>query len=114
MKITNATKSTMIAKRATCADTSVTRMRGLLGKRALPEGQALIIRPCRAVHTWFMRFPIDCLFVDRHGEIVHLIQELPPWRCTPFIKRADYVVELPPQTIRKTQTEIGDRLEITS
>ncbi|MCC0565831.1 DUF192 domain-containing protein [Brevibacillus borstelensis] len=114
MKIWNATKNRMIAQQAKCAGTSVTRMLGLLGRSTLPEGQALIINPCKAVHTWFMRFSIDCLFVDQHGEIVHLMEELQPWRYTPFIKRAAYVIELPAHTIRNTQTEIGDRLEITS
>ncbi|QQE74766.1 DUF192 domain-containing protein [Brevibacillus composti] len=113
MKIFNITKRQWIAENAACADTAVKRLVGLLGKSTLSPGEALVIRPCQAVHTWFMRFSIDCLFVDQEGKIVHLICDLAPWRFSPFIKNAACVIELPPHTISATGTEIGDRLEMT-
>ena len=57
------------------------RLRGLLGKPPPAPGHALLITPCVSVHTAFMRYPIDVVFVDRHGCILKVIEALPPWRA---------------------------------
>jgi uncharacterized membrane protein (UPF0127 family) len=54
---------------------------GLLGQHALGERQGLLIVPCDSVHTFFMRWPIDVLFIDRAGNITRIVERLRPWRC---------------------------------
>lgn len=61
------------------ADTFGARLRGLLGRKALADGEGLLLKPLSSVHTWFMRFPIDVVFLDRELKVVKVIQ-LPPWR----------------------------------
>src|SRR5437868_14745465 len=62
------------------AETPRTRMRGLLGRGSLASGEGILIRPARAIHTLFMRFPIDVIFLDQHGQVVKIVAELAPWR----------------------------------
>jgi uncharacterized membrane protein (UPF0127 family) len=59
---------------------SASRRRGLLGRDGLPGGAAMVLAPCRAVHTWFMRFPIDLVFVARDGRVVKVCEAVGPWR----------------------------------
>jgi uncharacterized membrane protein (UPF0127 family) len=75
------------------AGTSETRRRGLLGREGLAESAALVIAPCWAVHTFFMRFVIDIVFVDRGGRVVKIVRRLRPWRMAASL-RAYAVVEL--------------------
>jgi uncharacterized membrane protein (UPF0127 family) len=75
------------------AGTSEARRRGLLGRDALAPSAALVIAPCAAVHTWFMRFAIDVVFVDRGGRVVKIVRRLRPWRMAASF-RAYAVVEL--------------------
>jgi uncharacterized membrane protein (UPF0127 family) len=59
---------------------STARRRGLLGRGGLDDGTALVLAPCSAIHTWFMRFPIDVVFVTRAGEVVAVRSGVRPWR----------------------------------
>lgn len=86
------------------------RLRGLLGTRALPPGHALHIEPCNSVHTFFMAYPIDVLFLDREGCVVRAIHSLGPWRATLPCLRARSVLELPAGTLLATGVRAGDRL----
>jgi uncharacterized membrane protein (UPF0127 family) len=90
---------------------SGTRRRGLLGRAGLDEGSALIIAPCSAIHTFFMRFAIDVAFVDRSGHVVRGSRRIPPWRVGLGIG-AWAAIELPAGTLATTQTRPGDRLEL--
>ncbi|MEK6275155.1 MAG: DUF192 domain-containing protein [Actinomycetota bacterium] len=67
-------------ERCFVADTSLTRLRGLLGRSALQEGQGLLLRPAGAIHTWFMRGPIDAVFLDRELVVVGVAPNVRPWR----------------------------------
>src|SRR5206468_12898474 len=69
-----------VCERCAIADRPLARMRGLLGRRELPPGEGIYIRPASSVHTWFMRFPIDVVFVDRELEVLKVVAELPSWR----------------------------------
>jgi len=91
------------------AFTSESRRHGLLGRSALADGAALIIAPSSAIHTFFMRFPIDVLFVTREGRIVGARESLAPWRLT-AAPGAFAVIELPTGTIARTLTRRNDRL----
>ncbi len=69
------------------------RMRGLLGRRDLPRGEGLLLRPAASIHTFFMRFPIDAVFLDADGVVVGVAPDLPPWRVAAR-KHARAVLEL--------------------
>jgi uncharacterized membrane protein (UPF0127 family) len=90
----------------------LTRGFGLLGKNHLPEGEGLIIRPCNSVVSFFMRFPIDVLFVDGNGKVAHMIHTMRPWRTSKVVRGSKYVTELPAGVLQAAGTEIGDQIEI--
>ena len=90
---------------------SATRRKGLLGRDSLPAGEGLVIAPCNAVHTWFMRFAIDVAFVSRQGKVLKIRHAVPPWRLTGSL-RAHAVIELPAGTLERTETQTGDPLII--
>jgi uncharacterized protein len=89
---------------------SASRRRGLLGRETW-TGSALVIAPCNAVHTWFMRFAIDVLFVNRSGTIVGMRRALPPWRIA-WTWRAFATIELPAGTADRFGLREGDQLAI--
>ncbi len=78
----------------------------------LDEQEALVIKPANSIHTFFMRFAIDVMFVDKENKIIGLRENLKPFRLIPPFLKAFLVVELPTQTIQKTQTKIGDIIQI--
>jgi uncharacterized protein len=80
MRLVNTRTGATIASVVEVAATRVDRRRGLLGRNALDLSAALILAPCAAVHTVFMRFPIDVVFVDRHFQIRSIVRNLQPWR----------------------------------
>ncbi len=94
------------------ADTLFTRMKGLLGKKELPQGEALWIKPCFSVHTFFMRFPIDVLFLNKQNQVIAAITNLAPNRLTRLYPQSFSVLELPIGTIDAAETAIGDKIEI--
>lgn len=107
-RVFNETKHTEVAAEAHWATRPWERMRGLLGRRSLPEGAGLIFHT-GSVHTWFMRFAIDVVFLDRDGIVLKAGKTLPPFRFT-AARRARTCVELPAGTIARTATAPGDRL----
>lgn len=79
----------------------------------MKEGEGLLIEPCNWIHTWGMGFPIDVLYLNRRGEVMETCPSLRPNRLGPRVPSAHSVLELPPGTIARSRTEIGDRLEIS-
>ena len=69
-----------VCERCRVADRPLGRMRGLLGRAALPAGEGVLLRPAAAVHTWFMRFPIDVVFLDADLRVTKVVPALRPWR----------------------------------
>jgi uncharacterized membrane protein (UPF0127 family) len=110
--VLNATRNCALGERIQVADTSLSRMVGLLGKRGLEPGTGLLIRPSQAIHTVAMRFPIDVIFVDRKWKVVHLRPVLVPYRVTGIQWKARCVLELPAGVIAQTSTAVGDQLAI--
>jgi hypothetical protein len=110
MKIVNQTRSSVLADDALIADTFFRRILGLLGRNGLNQGQALILNPCNSIHTYFMRFPIDALFVDKNNQVLETIADLVPFRFSPLFFKSRLVIELPAGTIRSTATSPGDKL----
>ena len=87
---------------------------GLMGVASLELGAGLFLDGDNAIHTCFMRFPIDVVFVDSNLRVVHLIHRLRPWRVSRIVWRARGVLELPPGTLALTQTQLGDRLTMAT
>ena len=94
------------------ADTLFTRMKGLLGKKELPQGEALWIKPCFSVHTFFMKFPIDIIFLSKNNHVIAVVKDLTPNRLTRLYPQAFSVLELPIGTINASNTAIGDKIDI--
>lgn len=99
----------VVAERLLPAFDSAQRRKGLLGRDSLPQGSALIIAPCSAVHTFFMRFAIDVAFVARDGRVIKVRPAVRPWRIAAAF-RAFAVVELPAGALAQSQTVPGDVL----
>ena len=109
MALVNQRTDEALADRVEVAVTRRDRRKGLLGRDAFGSSSALIIAPCAAIHTMFMRFDIDAVFVDDTGRAVKVVQQLPPWRIAvePF---AHAVVELPAGSLQERPVDVGDRL----
>jgi uncharacterized protein len=85
---------TVVCERCLLAETPLTRMRGLLGRSSFPVGEGLLLRPAASIHTAFMRFPIDVVFLDSADRVVKVVGALPPWRAA-ACKGARAALELP-------------------
>jgi len=112
MKILNVNKGCILADKIFLADNFLARIRGLLGFRSLGRDQAMIIRPCNCVHTFFMRFPIDVLFISRDNIVVKIIRQMRPFRASLMCVKAKFVIELPFGVADFSKTSIGDTLQI--
>jgi uncharacterized protein len=110
--IRNRTRSTELADQAELAHSGAKRSKGLLGRTGLGHGEGLWIVPCESVHTFFMQFPIDLVYLDRKLRIKKVRNGVVPWRISACLS-AHSVIELPAGTIRNSRTECGDILEIT-
>jgi uncharacterized protein len=84
---------TVVCERCLLAETPLARVRGLLGRDGLPSGEGLLLRPAGSIHTAFMRFPIDAVFLDRDDRVLKVVAELAPWR-TAACRGARAVLEL--------------------
>ena len=105
------TRGTVLATQLEAAHTGPTRRKGLLGRESLLPGEGLWIAPCESVHTFFMRFPIDLVYLDRENRIKKVRSSVGPWRLSACLT-AHSILELPAGTIRETRTERGDTVEI--
>jgi uncharacterized membrane protein (UPF0127 family) len=108
--IRNITKDTVVAEHPRVAKSILWRMRGMIG-RQFDDFDALIFRRNNSIHMFFMKMPLDIIFLDRKGKVVGLRENLQPWRMA--MKWGSYsVVELPVGAISKSETAIGDELEV--
>jgi len=89
-------------------------MIGLLNKKNILSDEALVITRCQSIHMFFMRFPIDAIFVGRDNCVVGLVENIKPFQLSRVFLKASYVVETPVGVIAKTQTGIGDKIAIES
>ena len=85
---------------------------GLMFRGELPEGHGMFIEPCNSIHMFFMRFPIDAVFVDERSEVMAIYHAIRPWRISSIHWSARGVFELPAGTARQTQTSVGDTIRI--
>jgi len=107
--VQNATRGTLIGNAIDCAETSAARRVGLLNHSGLEEGAGLWIVPCESVHTFFMKFCIDLVYIDRRHCVRSVVRRLAPWRLSMCLA-AHSILELPGGTIDRTNTQKGDQL----
>ncbi|MBM3248822.1 MAG: DUF192 domain-containing protein [Candidatus Omnitrophica bacterium] len=112
MKITNITRNTLLADKAVLASSLFSRMKGLLGRSLLGQNEALILRPCNSIHTFFMRFSIDIIFLDRTDKVVALKENMPAFRITSVYPGACQAIELPAHAIFRSKTHINDQIQM--
>jgi uncharacterized membrane protein (UPF0127 family) len=101
----------VLASELSIADDFISRSVGLLKNATLPEGQGLWIKRCNSIHTFFMRFAIDAVFVDKKLQVVSVYRDLRPWRITRLYLKASSVIELPSGTLDATISP-GDLLAV--
>jgi uncharacterized protein len=108
----NKTKGSEVAGRLEVADNASARSKGLLGRSGLAQGAGLWIIPCESVHTFWMKFSIDLIYLDRALRVRKVRECVRPWRMSACLT-AHSVIELPCGTIRNSQTSLGDQLEFS-
>ena len=112
LTVRNLTRQTVLATRLEVAASGPKRNKGLLGRDGLETGGGLWIVPCESVHTFFMRFPIDLVYIDRRNRVRKVRSAVGPWRMSACLS-AHSIIELPAGVIRNSQTQKGDTLEFS-
>lgn len=112
MRLINQTKNIVIAQEVLIANTPIKRIKGLLGRKFLSVGQALILDPCNSVHTFFMLFSIDLIFVDKDNKVIKIMQNLNPNRITGIYWDSRRVIELPSGSIKINDIQLADHLQL--
>ena len=85
----------VVADHVELADTLWSRFMGLMFRSELPSGHGLLIRPCSSIHMFFMRFPLDVVFIDADGRVLRVLDSIRPWRASMPVRGAKAAIELP-------------------
>ena len=112
-RIINARTGHVVADRLLTAFDSQSRRKGLLTQESLPPSTAMIIAPSNAIHTFFMKFPIDIAFVSKGGRVLKIRSSVPAWRMTGSL-RAHAVLELAAGSLDRSDTKVGDQLVVSN
>jgi len=110
----NRTRQSFLSLNTTVADNLVGRLKGMLGYRAVGTDHAVWLVPSHGVHTFGMMIPIDVVYLDRNFKVLDIVENVGPFRMTPFRAEAASVLELPVRTIYASQTRRGDEISIWS
>ena len=113
LQLFNRTRNTVLASKVEVAGSGGTRTKGLLGRDGLPPGEALWIVPCEAIHTFWMRFAIDVVFIDKQKKVRKISRNIPPWRLSACLT-AHSVVEFAAGSVTEDLARQGDQLEFVS
>ena len=111
--ITNQTRGTAVAESVLLADNPWLRLRGLLGRDSLPAGEGILLTPSPSIHSAFMRFEFDAVFLDRNMKILRLVERMPAWKAR-SAKGAKSVLELAAGEIEARGLQVGDELAVTT
>jgi uncharacterized membrane protein (UPF0127 family) len=111
LRITNKTRGTVLGDAIDIADTSAKRRTGLLKRTGLKPGEGLWIVPCESIHTLFMKFAIDLVYLDRGRRVRKVRSAVPPWRLSACFS-AHSIIELPAGAVEESNTQPGDELQI--
>ncbi len=112
MQVHNQTRGQPLITHGELAETFWKRFRGLMGRSSLRQGEGLVLKGDKSIHSFFMRFPIDVVYADREGRVLHLDPAMLPNRIGPIVRQASYILELPVGVIQATGTSVGDQLII--
>jgi uncharacterized protein len=116
MRALNRTRGTVLCEQLESAGGLAGQSRGLLGRDGLASGAGMLFVssvPLMWMHMFFMRFPIDIVFLDREGRVLHICYQLRPWRLSPIVWRARKALELPAGAAASASTQPGDLIELT-
>jgi uncharacterized protein len=97
----------VVADHVEVADSALARFRGLMFRDHLPQGHGLALRPCNSIHMFFMRFPLDVVFVDGEGRVVRVLDAIRPWRASTLVRGAKAAIELPAGTAARVGLVAG-------
>jgi uncharacterized membrane protein (UPF0127 family) len=111
--LVNLTRQSTIATSVEVARNPWQRIKGLLGRKGMAAGSALIITRCQSIHMVFMQFPIDVIFCDAHNKVVGLCVNIKPFGFSPIFFKASHAIELPGGRIDASKTQIGDQIQLT-
>ena len=108
--VRNVDKGTTLATHGTLASSIVARFFGLMGRRGVDEGGGLLLTGSASIHSWFMRFRFDAIFLDREGRVVKVVHAMRPWWFALGGRGAKECLELPAGVAEQTNTQAGDLL----
>lgn len=114
MQLINLSNGSILADKIEVADNFKKRLKGLIGRPGLNHGEAFVLLPCKSIHTCFMNFPIDVLFIDKEGRVLRTLEHVKPFKFSPIVSRSYLVVELPAGCIAATGTAAGHQMQITA
>lgn len=112
MQVENQTRDRLLITHGEVADTFWMRFRGLMGRSPLKDGEGLVLKGDKSIHTFFMRFAIDVVYADRAGRVVRVDTAMLPNRIGPIVFDAAYILEMPVGAIQASGTAVGDQLLI--
>ena len=110
VRVRNSTRGTVVAERARVASSMADRTVGLLGTDEVQPGEGLWIERSPSIHMFFMRYPIDAVFVSANGQVTKVVANLKPWRLVPWARGARDCLELRAGAAAASSTAPGDRL----
>ncbi len=108
----NQTRECFLSLGVQAADTTFSRLKGLIGRIKLKSDEGLWVVPSSGVHTLGVLFPLDLIYLDEHYRVLHQVESFPTFRIAPWIGQAASVLQLPTHTIFSSQTQPGDQLVI--
>lgn len=111
MRVFNLTRDVSLILHGRLADNFWLRLRGLLGSAPLQSGEGLVLAGEKSIHTLFMGFPIDVVYVNKQFNVIRATENMVPYRLGPLVAGCQYVLEMPVGTIAQTSTQIGDQLK---
>ena len=108
----NKTRECFLSLGVTAANTTLSRLRGFIGRFNLRSDEGIWIVPSSGVHTLGVMVPLDLIYLDSSHRVIHVVEHFPTFRIAPIRADAESVLELPTHTIYSSQTQVGDRLLI--
>lgn len=106
----NVNKNNTVLEQVKLADGFFQKFKGLMGRKKLSKSEGLMLLSCNSIHTCFMRFPIDVVFLNMNHEVIEIKKGLKPWRMVKYVKKAYITVEMAEGTVEYKNIELGDLL----
>ena len=106
------TRKAPVAESVEIAANPWSRFLGLMGRKQLDDGSVLVLEPSNGIHTFFMRFAMDAVFLDKEWRVLHVVDAMKPWRVSRIVRHSRRVVELPGGTCTRVGLQVGDQLSL--